>query len=146
MSRRKQNRKIHHPFTMIEMVVVIVIIALLASIATPLYFRHVKKARISTAQTQIKLLEQAIFDYRLDVSKLPTTDEGLEVLSSNVSGNEKWDGPYLKQDLPKDPWGNDYVYRCPGEYGEFDLISYGADGQSGGTGEDADIGNWKSTD
>jgi general secretion pathway protein G len=131
-------------FTMIEMVVVIVIIALLASIATPLYFRHVKKARIGTAKTQIRLLEQAIFDFRLDMGKLPDGNNSLKDLAENTSGDEKWDGPYLKQGLPKDPWGNDYVYKKPGEHGEFDLISYGADGQPGGSGEDADIGNWNS--
>ncbi len=133
---------IRRDFTLIEMVVVIVIIALLASIVTPMYFRHVKRAKQGTAKAQIQLLEQAIFDFRLDTSKLPEQSAGLEALLKNVSGMEKWDGPYLKQGMPKDPWGNPYVYKCPGEHSEFDLISYGADGQPGGTGDNADIGNW----
>lgn len=128
-------------YTLMEMVVVIAIIAMLATIVTPLYFRHVKKARINTAQTQIKLIEQAIFDFRLDTGKLPTS---LDDLMSNRGGHKKWEGPYLNQILPKDPWGNDYVYACPGQHGEFDLVSYGVDGQPGGTGEAADISNWSS--
>ena len=130
-------------FTLMEMVVVIAIIALLATIVTPLYFRHVKKARESTTQTQIKLLEQAIFDFRLDTGKLPSS---LDDLNSNKNGDKKWDGPYLKQSVPKDPWGNAYIYICPGTHGEFDLLSYGGDGQSGGNGEAADIGNWGPTE
>jgi general secretion pathway protein G len=129
-------------FTLIEMVVVIVIIALLASVVTPLYFRHVRKAKLSTAKTQIKMLEQAIFDFRLDIGKLPEGGNNLQELFRNTTGNEKWDGPYLKAAMPKDPWGNDYVYTCPGEHSEFDIVSYGADGQPGGSGDNADIGNW----
>jgi len=136
------KRRVLKNFTLIEMVVVIVIIALLASIVTPMYFRHVRKAKISTAKAQIQMLEQAIFDYRLDISKLPEGGGNLQELLKNVSGNEKWDGPYLKAAIPKDPWGNDYIYTCPGEHGEFDIISYGADGQPGGTGDNTDIGNW----
>lgn len=135
---RKRRRSFVY-FTLMEMVVVIAIIALLATIVTPLYFRHVKKARESTTQTQIKLLEQAIFDFRLDTGKLPSS---LDDLNSNKNGDKKWDGPYLKQSVPKDPWGNAYIYICPGAHGEFDLLSYGGDGQSGGTGDAADIGNW----
>lgn len=129
-------------FTLIEVVVVIVILVLLASVATPLYFRHVRTARISTAKTQIKLIEQALSDYKLDVGSYPSTDEGLAALMENVSGSEKWAGPYLKPRVPKDPWGNDYVYTSPGEHGDFDLSSYGADGQAEGEGENADINNW----
>ena len=140
---RKKTRKIFVFFTLMEMVVVIAIIALLATIVTPLYFRHVKKARINTAKTQIRLLEEAILDFRLDTGKLPAS---LEELTKNMSNNEKWDGPYLKQKAPKDPWSNKYIFSCPGEHGEFDLVSYGSDGQPGGTGEAADIGNWGDED
>ncbi|QSH40062.1 type II secretion system major pseudopilin GspG [Lentisphaerota bacterium ZTH] len=143
MKNRKQLNK--NWFTMIEMVVVIVIIALLASIATPLYFRHVKRARVSAARTQIRLLEQAVFDFRLDMGRLPDASYGLKELVSNVNNDSHWDGPYLKQGLPSDPWGRPYVYKCPGEHGEFDIMSYGADGQPGGTGENADVGNWLTT-
>ena len=139
----KQKRTFkRNSFTMIEIVVVIVILVALASIATPLYMNHVKKANIGTAKTQIKLLEQALTDYKLDTGKFPETDDGLQVLVENTNEVEKWDGPYIKPSVPKDPWGNDYVYVCPGEHGEFDLMSYGADGVEGGEGENADITNW----
>ncbi len=128
------------PFTMIEMIVVVVIIATLAGIATPLYFNHVKTSRISTAKMQIAMFEQGVFNYRLEVRKLPET---LNDLIKNNHAEKKWKGPYIKGGLiPKDPWGNDYIYKRPGEHGEFDIISYGADGVPGGEDENADIGNW----
>ncbi len=139
MNIKKIKKKILKPFTLMEMVVVIAIIALLATIVTPLYFKHVRKAKISTAKTQITLIEQAIMDFRLDTGRLPSS---LEELSKNTSNDSKWDGPYMKQAVPKDPWGNKYLYSAPGEHGDFDIASYGNDGQSGGTKENADIGNW----
>ena len=141
-----QNVKQFHfeRFTLIEMVVVIVILAMLVGIATPLYFRHVKKAKISTAKTQISMFEQAIFDFRVDLDRLPDANVGLRALIENTNGEEKWKGPYLKKaKLPKDPWGHDYVYVCPGQHGDFDIISYGSDGQPGGSGDAADIGSWE---
>lgn len=137
--KKRKNKLRRTFFTLMEMVVVIAIIALLATIVTPLYFRHVKKAKINTAKTQIKLLEQAIFDFKMDVGRVPSS---LDELTQKGSNSEKWDGPYLKQKVPKDPWGNSYVYTNPGQHSEFDLMSYGSDGQSGGSGEAADIGNW----
>ncbi|MBR2642081.1 MAG: type II secretion system major pseudopilin GspG [Lentisphaeria bacterium] len=139
--QKKGFRK--HSFTLIEVVVAIMIVVMLASLATPLYFRYVRKAKLDTAKTQLKLLEQALMDYKLDVGKFPETSDGLQSLVENVSQNEKWDGPYLKPSVPKDPWGNDYVYVSPGEHGDFDLSSYGADGQPDGEGENADINNWE---
>ena len=127
-------------FTLIEVVVVIVILVMLASIATPLYFRHVRNAKISTAKTQIKLLEQSLMDLKLDTGSYP---QSLDALTENVDQVEKWDGPYIKPNVPKDPWGNEYVYVFPGEHGDFDLSSYGGDGQPGGEGESADINNWE---
>ena len=135
----KKNKTNITYFTLMEMVVVIAIIALLATIVTPMYFKHVRKARVNTAKTQVSLLEQAVMDYQLDTGKLPNS---LEDLSSNTSSLSKWDGPYLKSKVPKDPWGAEYVFVSPGAHGEFDIISYGADSQPGGTGSDADIGNW----
>jgi general secretion pathway protein G len=135
-----QKRRIKkRNFTLIEMVVVIVIIALLAAIVTPAYYNYIRKANVSAAKAQIKMLEQAIFDFRLDTGKLPDAASGLDELFRNTSGNEKWDGPYLKQAVPKDPWGNDYVYKKPGENTEFEIISYGSDGQPGGEKDKADI-------
>ena len=130
----------HWNFTMIEMVVVILILATLAAVATPMYFNHVKNSRKSAAKLQIDMFEQAIFHHRLDVQKLPVC---LEDLVKNNSYVKKWKGPYLKGGIiPKDPWGNDHISKKPGTHGEFDLISYGADGTEGGEDENADIGNW----
>ncbi len=138
---KKELRK--SGFTLIEVVVAIMIVVMLASLATPLYFRYVRKAKVDTAKTQLKLLEQALTDYKLDVGKYPETGDGLQALVENVAQSEKWDGPYLKPSVPKDPWGNDYVYVSPGEHGDFDLTCYGADGQPDGEGENADICNWE---
>ena len=140
MKQKKTMRR--KSFTMIEIVVVIVILVALASIATPLYMNHIKKANIGTAKTQIKLLEDALAGYKLDVGTYPSTEDGLQALMTNPGDSEKWNGPYIKPAVPKDPWGNDYVYTSPGEHGDFDLLSYGADGQPGGEGEDADITNY----
>ena len=128
-------------FTLIEMVIVVVIIGLLASITTPLYFRHVNASKITTAKAQIQLLEQAVMDCRLDTGKLPTQGQGLEILVTKDQNVKNWKGPYIKG-IPLDPWNTEYVYRIPGEHGEFDIFSYGADSQPGGEDEDADIGNW----
>lgn len=130
-----------HSFTLIEMVIVIVIIGLLASIATPLYFRHVNTSKITTAKAQIQLFEQAILDYRLDTGKLPTQAQGLNILIEKDQSVKNWKGPYIKG-IPLDPWKNEYIYQVPGEHGEFDILCYGPDGQPGGEGDDADIGNW----
>ncbi len=119
-------------FTLIELLVVMVIIGLLASLVGPKLFGHVDKARQKDAQAQIELLGQALDMYRLESHKYPTTEEGLAVIR-----------PYIKKDIPKDPWGNDYVYRSPGNHGEYDLISYGADKAEGGEGNNQDILSWK---
>lgn len=130
-----------HRFTLIEIVVVIVILVSLASIATPLYMNYIKKANVAKAQTEIKNIEQAVNDYKLELGKYPSS---LQCLVTNADGEEKWNGPYLKPKVPQDPWQHDYIYICPGEHNtkEFDLCTYGADGQAGGTGENADITNW----
>ena len=141
----RKNRQFRRSnFTLTELMVVIVILVMLTSFAAPMVFKHIRSARITTAKTQIKLLEQALTDYKLDTGKFPETDDGLQVLVENTNDVEKWDGPYIKPSVPKDPWGNDYVYVCPGEHGEFDLSSLGADGVEGGEGENADITNWVS--
>jgi len=138
MNIRMKKMKVKSCFTLMEMAVVVAIIALTATIVTPVYFNHVKKARVSTARTQIALLEQAIMDFRLDVGRLPNS---LDDLVKNP-GDDKWNGPYLKRSVPKDPWGGNYIYTVPGTHGEFDLFSYGSDRQLGGTGEAADLSNW----
>jgi general secretion pathway protein G len=133
---RKKRRVIF--FTLMEMAVVVAVIAMLGTIVTPLYFRHLKKARINTAKTQVILLQQAVFDYRIDTSKLPSS---LDDLVKN-SGDSRWDGPYLQGSLPKDPWDNNYTYVVPGRSSDFEIVSYGSDGQPGGDAEAADISNW----
>ncbi len=139
---QQRSRKVRF-FTLIEVVVVIVILVMLASLAAPMYFRYIRQAKVSTAKTQIKLLEQALTDYRLDIGSYPDAADGLKALEENVQQDEKWDGPYIKPAVPKDPWGNEYVYVFPGEHGDFDLSSYGKDGQPDGDGENADINNWE---
>jgi general secretion pathway protein G len=120
-------------FTLIELMVVMVIIGLLAATVVPKFFGQVDKAMQQDAQAQIELLGQALDLYRLEKHKYPTSDEGLEALKS-----------YLKKNVPKDPWGNDYIYESPGKEGRgYDLISLGADNVEGGEGTDMDIVSWK---
>ena len=141
-----RNRKVRRSaFTLIEVVVVIMILVTLAGVATPLYMNYVKKANVGAAKTQVKLIDDALMQYKLDVGSFPSADAGLQGLVENTDNNEKWNGPYLKPAVvPKDPWGNEYVYTIPGEEGrEYDLSSLGADGQVGGTGDNADINNWE---
>jgi len=130
-------------FTLIELLIVMIIIGLLASLVGPRLFKHVGEAKTKTAKAQIELLGTALDSYRLDIGSYPTTEQGLDALREKPSGVEEWNGPYLPKDVPEDPWGNDYHYKCPGEHGDYDLYSYGADGKSGGEGEDADVKSWE---
>jgi len=130
-------------FTLIELLVVLAILAMLAAIVVPRVFRNLEKAKVNTAKTQIAAFESAISAYRLDVGSFPTTDQGLQALRTQPGGVENWDGPYLPKDIPADPWGHPYVYRCPSEHGDYEIISYGADGREGGDGVNKDILSWK---
>ena len=136
-------RKTNKGITLIELLVVMVIIAMFATLVGSRLFRNVEKGRQTVAKQQITEFESVLDLYRLDVGKYPTTEEGLVALRVRPSGVENWDGPYLKKDVPLDPWNHAYVYRCPGQHGDFDLISYGADGQEGGDGQGTDINSWK---
>ena len=136
----KRNRKAG--FTLIELLVVMLILGLLAALVGPKLFGKVGKAKVKATKAQISLIEDALDAYRLDVGKYPTTEEGLQALVEQPSGVDKWDGPYLKKRIPKDPWDHEYVYKCPGEHGDYDLYSLGADGEEGGEGENADITSW----
>lgn len=129
-------------FTLLELLVVMVIIGLLAGYVGPRYFAQVGKSEIKTAKAQIDALEKALDQYRLDTGHYPTMELGLAALVTKPTNEPKWDGPYLKKNVPLDPWGNAYIYKFPGDHGEFDLLSYGKDGQSGGSGEAADVTNW----
>jgi general secretion pathway protein G len=119
-------------FTLIELLVVMVIIGLLAALVVPKFFGHVDKAMQQDAQAQIELLGQALDLYRLENHKYPNTDEGLQAIAS-----------YLKKEVPMDPWGNNFAYIAPGEHGDYDLISYGADSIEGGENNNKDIVSWK---
>ncbi|WP_434514410.1 type II secretion system major pseudopilin GspG [Dechloromonas sp. ARDL1] len=129
-------------FTLLELLVVMVIIGLLAGYVGPKYFSQIGKSEVKAARAQIDALEKALDQYRLDVGRYPNAEQGLASLMKNPGGEKRWQGPYLKKDVPADPWGNAYQYRQPGEHGEFDLFSYGKDGKPGGEEENADITNW----
>lgn len=140
---RQKNTHIHsiffRGFTLLELLVVIVIIGLLAAYVGPKYFAQLGKSEITIAKAQIEALEKALDTYRLDVGRYPNSEEGLTSLINKPAAATKWNGPYLKKDVPRDPWGNAYLYKVPGTKSEFEISSYGKDGQPGGTGEDADI-------
>lgn len=130
-------------FTLVEILVVIIIIGLLAALVGPRLFGKVGTAKLKTAKAQIELFGTALDALRLDVGRYPTSEEGLKALREKPSGMENWKGPYLPKEIPVDPWGKPYVYKSPGEHGDYDLISYGLDGTPGGEGENEDVVNWK---
>jgi general secretion pathway protein G len=129
-------------FTLLELLVVLVIIGLLAGYVGPKYFSQLGKSEAKVARAQMDAIEKALDHYRLDVGRYPTTEQGLAALNNRPPNEPKWAGPYLKKDVPPDPWGRPYQYRAPGEKGDYDLLSYGKDGQPGGTAEAADITSW----
>ncbi|MCU0939655.1 MAG: type II secretion system major pseudopilin GspG [Burkholderiaceae bacterium] len=129
-------------FTLLELLVVLVIIGLLAGYVGPRYFGQIGKSEAKAAKAQIVAFEQALDQYRLDTGRYPPTEAGLAVLVNKPANDPKWGGPYLKKAVPTDPWGRPYVYKSPGEHGEYDLLSFGKDGRPGGSGDDADITSW----
>ncbi len=136
----QQNHLREKGFTLIELLIVIIILGLLAALVTPKLVGKVGKSKPKIAQAQIQSFCNAIDIFRLDMGRYP---KGLDELVKKVD-DPKWDGPYLPKEIPLDPWGHPYEYKCPGEEGrEYDIISYGADGTSGGEGENADIVSWK---
>jgi general secretion pathway protein G len=126
-------------FTLLELLVVLVIIGMLAAIVGPRYFSQLGKSQATVARAQIDVLTKAIDNFRLDIGRYPTAEEGLQALVVKPTSADKWVGPYLKKEVPLDPWGHPYVYQVPGTKGDYAVISYGRDGQPGGAGEDADI-------
>ena len=129
-------------FTLLELLVVMVIIGLLASYVGPKYFGQIGKSEIKTAKAQIDSFGKALDQYRLDTGHYPATELGLNALVARPPNEAKWGGPYLSKAVPPDPWGKAYVYKSPGEHGDYDLVSLGKDGQPGGEGEAADITSW----
>lgn len=132
----------HRGFTLLELLVVMVIIGLLAAYVGPKYFSQIGKSEIKTTRAQLVGFEKALQQYRLDVGRFPTTEQGLQALVTRPASVSKWDGPYLEKAVPPDPWGQPYLYVSPGEHGDFDISSTGRDGRPGGEGLDADVGNW----
>ena len=128
-------------FTLIELLAVLIILGLIGAFAVPQVLKWVSGARSDAAKIQIETLTNSIDLYRLEVGKFPPD---LEALVTQPSGEDKWNGPYLrKKTIPKDPWGNEYVYNVPGDNGPYDLYSLGADNTEGGEGEDKDVTNWE---
>jgi general secretion pathway protein G len=141
-SKNRSSRE--RGITLIELLVVVTIIALFATLVVPRLWKKVSGAKQTAAREQINGFITALGMYKLDTGTFPTTEQGLQALRVRPAGVNRWDGPYLPQDIPNDPWGHAYAYKFPGEHGEEpDIISYGADGVPGGDGENADILSWK---
>lgn len=137
-----QQQRMQHGFTLLELLVVMVIIGLLTGIVGPKLFKNIGKSEVKAAKAQIDSLGKALDQYRLDTGHYPTTEQGLNSLVTKPANESKWEGPYLTKAVPADPWGRPYLYKNPGEHGDYDLFSYGKDGQVGGSGDAADIVNW----
>jgi general secretion pathway protein G len=130
-------------FTLLELMVVLLILGLLASIAAPRVSKYLRKAKTETAKIQVDALGAAVDSFNLDNGRFPTNDEGLKALMEAPAGLTSWDGPYLKKkDSLVDPWGKPYLYRLPGQNGDFDVYTLGSDQRDGGTGDGRDVGNW----
>lgn len=142
--KKQINKDKQRGFTLLEILVVLVILGLLASLVGPQVFKQLASSKTKTAALQIEELGAALDLYRLEVGSYPSTDEGLQALIEAPSGSPGWNGPYLKKKVIRDdPWGNAYVYKFPGDHGEYDLISYGADKKEGGDGENRDVVSWE---
>jgi general secretion pathway protein G len=142
---KERRRRSRAGVTLIEMLVVVMIIALFAALVAPSMFKQSDKARVTAAQAQINNFTTALGSYKLDTGVFPSTEEGLQALRVAPNNLAQWQGPYLPKEVPLDPWRRPYIYKYPGEHGdEPEIISYGADGQAGGEGINADIASWKS--
>ena len=140
------RRVLQRGFTLIELLIVMVILVLLASLVGPRLFGQLGGAKSKAARAQIEMLGAALDTYRLDMSAYPNTEQGIAALTVKpveAAAAAQWRGPYLKKPVENDPWGNAYLYKAPGTHGDYDLISLGADGKEGGSGDDADVLSWK---
>src|SRR5690606_1649711 len=140
--KRAFDRRGERGFSLIELIVVLVILGLLATVVGPKAIDRLSQGQTEIAKLQIDRLEGGLGLFRFDVGRYPTTAKGLRALVENP-GVDNWSGPYLdKTTIPGDPWGREYQYRSPGQHGDYDLFSYGADGVEGGDGENADVSSW----
>lgn len=130
-------------FSLIELLVVIIILGLISALVAPKFFGKVGKAKTKTAKAQIELLGSALDSFRLDNDRYPSTEEGLSALREKPAELKDWDGPYLPKKVPPDPWDRPYLFKCPGEHGDYDLFSYGRDGVEGGEKSDQDVVSWE---
>ena len=140
--RRQPNALDQAGFTLIELLIVVIILGVLAGLVGPRLFGRLGQSRQAAARVQIELLGAALDQFKLDVGRYPTSQEGLQALQQSPGNAPGWEGPYLKKDVPRDPWGHPYQYRSPGEHGEYDVASLGSDGAPGGDGEAADVTSW----
>jgi general secretion pathway protein G len=143
MKGEKTGRQREKGFTFFEILVVVTIIGLLAALVGPRLWKRISGGKQVAAKAQIELFGTALDAFRLDVGRYPTSEEGLKALREKPSNADNWNGPYLPKEIPSDPWKKPYAYRSPGEHGDYDLMSYGADGVEGGEGESEDVVSWK---
>lgn len=130
-------------FTLTELLIVLVILGLLAALVGPVLYQRINPAKQSVARAQIENFMSALDSYFLDVGAFPASQQGLAALRTRPEGVAKWNGPYLKKEIPGDSWGNAFVYRSPGRNGGYEIVSYGADGKEGGEADNADINSWE---
>ena len=143
MMKRKYSGKPQHGFTLIELLVMLVILGLLASLAGPKVMNYLGGAKSDSAHLQVEEFGASLDLFKLETGRYPTSQEGLQALVQAPAGLTGWNGPYLKKKtLPKDPWGNEYIYVSPGQHGPYDLSSLGADNREGGDGENKDLTSW----
>ncbi|MFL6796078.1 MAG: type II secretion system major pseudopilin GspG [Xanthobacteraceae bacterium] len=142
-SRSRSRRHSERGFTLVEILVVITIIGLIMALVGPRVLHYLTESKAKAAKIQIESLGSALDLYYLDMGRYPTSSEGLAALVQRPGNLNAWNGPYLKGgNVPGDPWGHPYLYRSPGQHGTYDILSYGADGQEGGTGTAGDIVSW----
>src|SRR5262245_12306644 len=142
LRRRSHRTRDERGNTLIELLVVAISLGMLAALVGPRFSNRVGQSNQAAARVQIELMGTALDQFKLDTGRYPSGQEGLQALQVNPGNVNGWDGPYLKKDIPRDPWGNAYQYKSPGDHGDYDLWSFGADNAPGGDGEAADVMSW----